>query len=51
MDWMERAELELENDLASGIIDASEYNDGLLEIGREAKEEREDARHQLRDNH
>lgn len=41
--WMERAEQELEDELAEGHIDQAEYRQGLRDIQSEYEEQREAA--------
>ena len=38
MNWMERAEQELEEDLAAGVITVKEYNQGMHDIYAESQE-------------
>lgn len=41
--WYERAEEELENDLAEGLIDQQEYNRQVRDLRNELSAEAEDA--------
>jgi hypothetical protein len=51
LSWMERAEQELEDDLAQGHISVKEYNAGLRDIQSEYEQEREDAAQRAYDNY
>lgn len=51
LSWMERAELELENDLAAGIIDDAEFREGLRDIAAEYEEQRQDAAREAYENY
>lgn len=43
LSWMERAEQQLEDELAQGHIDQAEYRAGLRDIQAEYEEQREEA--------
>lgn len=49
--WMERAEQEMEDDLAAGHITIKEYSAGLRDIQGEYEQQREDAAQQVYDNY
>lgn len=51
LSWMERAEMELENDLADGIIDNEQYRAGLRDIQAEYEEQRQEAAQAAYDNY
>lgn len=49
--WMERAEQELEDELAKGYINQKDYNAGVRDIQCEYEQEREDAAQRAYDNY
>lgn len=51
LSWMERAEMELENDLAEGHIDQAQYREGLRDIQAEYEQQRQDAAQEAYDNY
>lgn len=51
MNWMERAEQELEDGLTLGHLTQKEYNQGLRDIQQECQQEREDAAQRAYDNY